>query len=176
MKPGHRLRGEGRQRSSSWTSSPAASCSAAGITRACTRPSRPRRAWRWPTGVQDPGHHHLPELLPPVRQALRHDGHRHDRGGGVRHHLRAGHRGDPHQQAPGPDGPPRRGLQDRGGQVPRHCQQIEECHEKGQPVLVGTISIEKSEHLAEMLKRGHQAQRAQRQEPREGGRDRRPGR
>lgn len=32
-------------------------------------------------------------------------------------------------------------------------EQIIECHEKGQPVLVGTISIEKSEHLSEMLKR-----------------------
>ncbi|MCR5485303.1 MAG: preprotein translocase subunit SecA [Clostridiales bacterium] len=31
--------------------------------------------------------------------------------------------------------------------------QIVECHEKGQPVLVGTISIEKSEHLSSMLKR-----------------------
>ncbi|WP_251445582.1 preprotein translocase subunit SecA [Vermiculatibacterium agrestimuris] len=32
-------------------------------------------------------------------------------------------------------------------------EQIKECHEKGQPVLVGTISIEKSEILSEMLKR-----------------------
>ena len=31
--------------------------------------------------------------------------------------------------------------------------QIAEVHEKGQPVLVGTISIEKSEHLSKMLKR-----------------------
>lgn len=31
--------------------------------------------------------------------------------------------------------------------------QIVECHEKGQPVLVGTISIDKSEHLSSMLKR-----------------------
>ena len=31
--------------------------------------------------------------------------------------------------------------------------QIEECHKKGQPVLVGTVSIEKSEHLSEMLRR-----------------------
>ena len=31
--------------------------------------------------------------------------------------------------------------------------QIKECHAKGQPVLVGTISIEKSEHLSQMLKR-----------------------
>ncbi len=32
-------------------------------------------------------------------------------------------------------------------------RQIEECHEKGQPVLVGTISIEKSELLSAMLKK-----------------------
>ena len=31
--------------------------------------------------------------------------------------------------------------------------QIEECHKKGQPVLVGTISIEKSELLSDMLRR-----------------------
>ena len=31
--------------------------------------------------------------------------------------------------------------------------QIEACHEKGQPVLVGTISIEKSEELSAILKR-----------------------
>ncbi|MBU5435332.1 preprotein translocase subunit SecA [Pseudoflavonifractor sp. MSJ-37] len=32
-------------------------------------------------------------------------------------------------------------------------RQIEECHAKGQPVLVGTISIEKSEEISEMLKK-----------------------
>ena len=32
-------------------------------------------------------------------------------------------------------------------------RQVKECHEKGQPVLVGTISIEKSELLSKMLKR-----------------------
>ena len=32
-------------------------------------------------------------------------------------------------------------------------EQIIECHQKGQPVLVGTVSIEKSEHLSAMLKR-----------------------
>jgi preprotein translocase subunit SecA len=31
--------------------------------------------------------------------------------------------------------------------------QIEQCHKKGQPVLVGTVSIEKSELLASMLKK-----------------------
>ncbi len=32
-------------------------------------------------------------------------------------------------------------------------QQIEECHERGQPILVGTVSIEKSETLAKRLKK-----------------------
>ncbi|MBO5496561.1 MAG: preprotein translocase subunit SecA, partial [Oscillospiraceae bacterium] len=32
-------------------------------------------------------------------------------------------------------------------------QQIVECHEKGQPVLVGTVSIEKSEYLSSLLKK-----------------------
>ena len=31
--------------------------------------------------------------------------------------------------------------------------EIAACHEKGQPVLIGTISIEKSEHLSSMLRR-----------------------
>ncbi len=38
---------------------------------------------------QDAGHHHLPELLPSVRQALRHDRYRHDRGGRVPRDLQA---------------------------------------------------------------------------------------
>jgi len=32
--------------------------------------------------------------------------------------------------------------------------EIRDCHERGQPVLVGTISIEKSEMLADMLRKG----------------------
>ena len=32
-------------------------------------------------------------------------------------------------------------------------EQIEECHEKGQPILVGTVSIEKSEYLSGLLKK-----------------------
>ncbi len=32
-------------------------------------------------------------------------------------------------------------------------QQVKQCHEKGQPVLVGTVSIEKSEVLSKLLKR-----------------------
>ena len=33
------------------------------------------------------------------------------------------------------------------------CRQVEECHKNGQPVLVGTVSIEKSELISAMLKR-----------------------
>ena len=32
-------------------------------------------------------------------------------------------------------------------------RQIEECHEKGQPILVGTVSIEKSELVSELLRK-----------------------
>jgi len=32
-------------------------------------------------------------------------------------------------------------------------EEIKECHDRGQPVLVGTTSIEKSEHLSKLLKR-----------------------
>ena len=39
------------------------------------------------------------------------------------------------------------------GKLRAVASQIEECHEKGQPVLVGTVSIEKSEELSDMLKR-----------------------
>ena len=38
------------------------------------------------------------------------------------------------------------------GKFRQAIEQIVECHEKGQPVLVGTISIEKSEILSKMLK------------------------
>ncbi len=42
--------------------------------------------------------------------------------------------------------------------------EIKELHEKGQPVLVGTISIEKSEILADHAeKAGHSPQRPERQ-------------
>ena len=56
-------------------------------------------------------------------------------------------------------------------------QQVLECHQKGQPVLVGTVSVEKSETLAKMLQKyTRELQRAERQEPRARGRDRGAGR
>ena len=51
-------------------------------------------------------------------------------------------------------GSPRRGLQDRGREsTAPSSQQMKECHEKGQPVLVGTVSIEKNEMLSKLLQR-----------------------
>ncbi|MDR2532741.1 MAG: preprotein translocase subunit SecA [Oscillospiraceae bacterium] len=44
-------------------------------------------------------------------------------------------------------------LKNEKGKFTTVIRQIKECHEKGQPVLVGTISIEKSELLSKLLKR-----------------------
>ncbi|MBQ9517063.1 MAG: preprotein translocase subunit SecA [Eubacterium sp.] len=44
-------------------------------------------------------------------------------------------------------------FQTEKGKYHNVIEQIKECHEKGQPVLVGTISIEKSEHLSKLLKK-----------------------
>ena len=38
------------------------------------------------------------------------------------------------------------------GKLNAVCDQVEECHKKGQPVLVGTVTIEKSEQLSKLLK------------------------
>ena len=46
-------------------------------------------------------------------------------------------------------------FQTENGKYHNVIEQIKECHEKGQPVLVGTISIEKSEHLSKLLKKEH---------------------
>jgi len=39
------------------------------------------------------------------------------------------------------------------GKIGAIVKQIKECHEKGQPVLVGTVSIDKSEMLSQVLKK-----------------------
>ena len=56
-------------------------------------------------------------------------------------------------------------------------EDIAERHAKGQPILVGTVSVEKSEHLSEKLRAArHPAHRAERQGARRRGEDRRDGR
>ena len=44
-------------------------------------------------------------------------------------------------------------FKNEAGKFNAVIEQIVQCHEKGQPVLVGTISIDKSEQLGNMLKR-----------------------
>ncbi len=46
-------------------------------------------------------------------------------------------------------------FQTERGKYINAIEQIKKCHEKGQPILVGTISIEKSELLSKMLKKEH---------------------
>ena len=70
-------------------------------------------------GEPDPRHDHPAELLPPLRQALRHDRHGHDRGRRVRQDLQARRRADPDQQADDPHRPGRPRLPHRGGEVRR---------------------------------------------------------
>ncbi len=41
----------------------------------------------------------------------------------------------------------------RAGKLRAIVRQIAQCHEKGQPILVGTVSIDKSEELSTLLKR-----------------------
>ena len=111
-------------------------------------------------------------------QALRHDRYGHDRGRRVRQDLQARRRA---RSRPTGDAP----REDQHDLVYRTeeakfdavVDDIAERHEHGQPILVGTISVEKSEHLSSMLLRTrHPARGAQRQAPRRRGRDRRPGR
>ncbi|MGI5937040.1 MAG: preprotein translocase subunit SecA, partial [Oscillospiraceae bacterium] len=44
-------------------------------------------------------------------------------------------------------------FKNENGKYRAIIDQIEECHKKGQPVLVGTVSIEKSEYLSSLLKK-----------------------
>ena len=73
---------------------------------------------------------------------------------GIRRHLQArGHR-DPDQRAGAPRRHRRRGLSHaRAKNTTRSSQQVLECRERQQPVLVGTVSIEKSEALAALFKK-----------------------
>ena len=96
---------------------------------------------------------HPPELLPPLREALRHDRYGHDRGLRVRQDLRLG-------VVPIPTNMPMQRI-DQADFVYRTeeakyaavVEDIRERNQKGQPVLVGTVSVEKSEQLSGKLKK-----------------------
>jgi preprotein translocase subunit SecA len=44
-------------------------------------------------------------------------------------------------------------YKNENGKFSAVVEQVAECHERGQPILVGTISIEKSEYLSKLLKK-----------------------
>ena len=70
-----------------------------------------------PEREPDAGQHHLPELLPHVRQAVGHDRHGRHRGLRIPGDLRPGDRGDSAEQAHDPQGRARPGLQDQPREV-----------------------------------------------------------
>ena len=123
---------------------------------------------------------HLPELLPHVRQARRHDRHGPHRGDRVHEDLQAPGGRDPDQPADGPRGPATtRSTRPRTASGRRSRARSQARHEKGQPVLVGTISVEVSELLSDAPEEGrHQAHGAEREARarRARGRDDRRGR
>ncbi len=115
----------------------------------------------------DPRHDHPAELLPPLRQAVRHDRYGHDRGRRVPPDLQAGRRPDPDEPADGPQGPVGPDLPHRGGEVRgrrrRHRGEAQEGpadprrHDLGREVRVP---------VAAAVRPGHPARGPQRQEPR----------
>src|SRR5215208_1461887 len=70
-----------------------------------------------PGGEPDARDDHAAELLPPLREARRDDGHGADRGDRVHEDLQAARRRGPDESGHGPQRPQRSGLQDQGGQV-----------------------------------------------------------
>ena len=101
-----------------------------------------------PPPERHPGDDHLPELLPHVQQAGRHDRHGQDRGGRVPPHLQPRRGRHPDQPADGPRRLPRLVFKNEEGKFRAVIAEIEEKREQGRPVLVGTTSIEKSERLS----------------------------
>ena len=97
---------------------------------------------------------HAPELLPALRQARRHDRDGCHRRRGVPRDLHARRRRDPDAPSDGPRRPPGPRLPHATREVRRRDRRGHETHNAdGRPVLVGTVSIEDSEHLSELLKR-----------------------
>ena len=95
---------------------------------------------------------HLPELFPHVSEAVGHDRHGADRGAGILRHLPDERRVDPDQRRRS-SGSTRTTNSTRTSPTSSRAiaKEISERQEKGQPVLVGTVSIEKSEMLSEFL-------------------------
>ena len=110
---------------------------------------------------------------------VRHDRHGRHRGLRVPADLRPRSRRDPDEPADDPQGPARTSsTRPRSEKYKAVIEDIRDCHKRGQPVLVGTTSIENSELLSGLLQEGraspHEVLNAKQHE-RE-ARDRRAGR
>ena len=100
------------------------------------------------------GDDHPPELLPPLREARRHDRYGEDGGEGVRRDLQPrtssrSRRTSPVARLDEND----LVFKSKEGKFTAVARDIEERAEKGQPVLVGTIAVETSEYLSQLLTR-----------------------
>jgi preprotein translocase subunit SecA len=104
-----------------------------------------------PAREPDPGLGDDPELFPPLHQAVGHDRHGGDRGPGIRRHLQDGRLEIPTNrvvQRIDDDDEVYRTEREKNEAI---LKQIADCHVRGQPILVGTVSIEKSEELSKLL-------------------------
>ena len=110
------------------------------------------------------------------KKLARHDRHRRHRGGGVPQDLQAGRHVVPTNRPMSRKDAHDVVYKNERGKFRAVVDEIEDCHERGQPVLVGTVSVEKSEVVASLLrKKRHPAQRPERQAARERGGHRRAG-
>ena len=128
-----------------------------------------------PRGVPDPRHDHAAELLPPLRQALRHDRHGDDRGQRVRQDLQARRRADPDQPPDGARRPARPGLPHRGREVRRRRRRHRRAP-PGRPAGPGRhrLGREVRAPVQGAARQGRPALGAQRQAARRRGQGRRP--
>ena len=114
----------------------------------CTRRSKRKRS-QDRAREPDAGDRHLPELLPHVQEAGRYDRYGGDGSGRVRQDLQAGSRGDsderPLRRIENPDVVYRTEKE----KYYAAADEIAEAAQNGQPVLVGTTSVEKSEQLSD---------------------------
>ena len=125
----------------------------------------------------DSRHDHLPELLPAVRKARRHDGHGRHRGRRVRPDLQARRRRHPDEPADDPHGPPGRRLHDGRREVRRAGRRDPRAAREG-TAGARRHRLDREVRAALGAPEGPEGppRRPEREVPREGGRDRRPGR
>ena len=119
--------------------------------------------------------HHLPELLPPLRQARRHDRHGLHRSRRVHGHLQARRDRDPDQRAGGTHGRGRPGLSHRPREIRRHHRR----HQRGPRTRSAGarrhhLDREVGTAFRHAEVQGGSAQRAQRPLSRAGSGDHRP--